>query len=148
MHTDNKILISAILILGIAVLSFNLGSFSGNVGYNVDCEQATAYATPRFVEGGQKIRVTVLSTENEGTYEGVYNEAKVYRLEGTYERKVSFASQNICQNGQYRCDETVFDIQTFPITKSKTWEPGNYVVRIKDVCSDDFTVEAPFMIKK
>jgi len=148
LKTDNKILISAILIMGIAVLSFNLGSFSGNVGYTVECEQTTAYASPRFVEAGEKIRVRVLPTENKGLYDGVYNQAKVLRFEGSYERVIiNSVSQNICQNGQYRCDETSFDIQTLPLSRSRSWEPGNYVVRIKDVCADDFVVKAPFTIK-
>ena len=36
MHPDNKILISAVLILGIALVSFNIGGFTGQISKK-DC---------------------------------------------------------------------------------------------------------------
>ncbi len=147
MNNDNKVIMSALLILGISLFSFNIGTFTGKAGYRGDCKQSDAKIDDNILEAGDKIRVTV-SSPSKGAFEGVYNQAKVYRVTGNGEERVGGVTlTNICENSQYKCYSTQFDIQTISLDQNPIWRPGRYVVKIKDVCADDFVVEAPFIIK-
>lgn len=151
MHPDNKILISALLILGIALFSLKLDVFTGKEVFNVNCDQSAAYVSNDEIKAGEKIKVIVLPTPNKGIYEGIYSDAEVYKVEGKVEKRVGLAPSltNICENSKNRCYGAQFDIQT--LSKSDAWKPGNYLVKVKDVCATKNNinggfVEAPFKI--
>ena len=78
MHQDNKILISAILILGIALFSFNFGGLTGRVGAgNVDCQPISVSATKSDV--WVNMRIDIPSNAPSTSYNGIEDQEVIVR---------------------------------------------------------------------
>lgn len=143
MQQENKILLSAILILGIAMLSSSFLSLTGNVA---NCAKSNAVASPNEINSGET--VTIKASGGDGFYE----EARVYkrgldRNGKVRDSRISQAIMGAC-GGKYRCKEGEFIIQTFSSDVNNAWISNqDYVVKLKDVCTGDFTIEAPFRIR-
>lgn len=143
MQQENKILLSAILILGIAMLSSSFLSLTGNVA---NCAKSIAVASPSEINGGETVTIKVSGEE------GFYEEARVYKrnLDRNYKVHDSKISQTIMGacGGEYKCKKGEFTIQTFSPEVNNVWISNqDYVVKLKDVCTGDFTIEAPFRIR-
>ncbi|MEK6952909.1 MAG: hypothetical protein AABX29_07895 [Nanoarchaeota archaeon] len=143
MQQENKILLSAILVLGVAMLSSSFLNLTGNL---VNCKESIAVASPKEIDGGDVVTIAVSNGE------GVYEEAKVFmrsfdRNGIARDSKISYTTRDVC-DGEYKCKEAMFKIQTFPAEGSNIWvDNQDYVVKLKDVCTGDFTIEAPFRIR-
>lgn len=141
MQQENKILLSAILVLGVAMLSYSFLNLTGNI---VNCKESTATVFPNEINLGES------ATVNVGGGEGFYEEARVYkrnldRNSKAVDSKIGATFRGAC-NGEYRCKEGSFKVQTYSL--SDVWEDNqDYVVKLKDVCTGDFTIEAPFGIR-
>jgi len=143
MQQESKILLSAILVLGVAMLS---SSFLSLTGKSVICTESTAVAFPDEITGGEAINIKV------GGGNGFYEEARVFmrnldRNGMARDSKISYTTRDAC-GGEYKCKDGEFTIQTFSPDVSDIWVSNQYyVVKLKDVCTQEFTIEAPFRIR-
>jgi len=143
MQQENKILLSAILVLGVAMLSSSFLNLTGKI---INCKESIAVASPKEIDGGEVVTITVSNGD------GVYEEARVFmrnfdRNGIARDSKISYTTRDVC-DGEYKCEEAMFNIQTFSADGSKIWIANqDYVVKLKDVCTGDFTIEAPFRIR-
>ncbi|MBI2498634.1 hypothetical protein HYV88_00155 [Candidatus Woesearchaeota archaeon] len=141
MQQENKILLSAVLVLGVAMLSSSFLNLTGNI---VNCKESIATAIPNEINLGDSVTVNV------GSGKGFYEEARVYKRNldrngKAVDSKISVTMRNIC-GGEYKCKSGSSKIQTY--SQSDVWESNqDYVIKLKDVCTGDFTIEAPFRIR-
>lgn len=143
MQQESKILLSAVLVLGVAMLSSSFLNLTGNI---VNCKESVAVASPSEINGGESISIEV------GGGDGFYEEARVFmrnfdRNGLARDSKISYTTRDVC-GGEYKCKETKFRIQTYSPEVSGIWvSDQDYVVKLKDVCTQEFTIEAPFRIR-
>ena len=143
MQHENKVILSAILVLGVAMLSFSFLNFTGNT---VNCVESSAVAHPSIINSGEIVTVEVKGGE------GFYEEVRVFRRSldrngNIVDNRISFTAKDAC-GGKYKCDDASFKIQTLPGDQSKIWVDGqDYVVKLKDVCTQEFTIETEFRIR-
>ena len=127
METDNKILISAVLIIGIAIFaSFLNTGLSGRA--TSDCEPPSAIATPKSGPAGSEFMISV-----SGYYS---NPVDITRCSDgsiveTFTRTCidDGTSNTVCKNGG---EATV---KTLSRDVSTVWQDGFYCVRVRDLCS-------------
>ena len=88
MHQDNKVLITAVIILGIGLISFNFGTISGKVGAgNVECQPISVQAE----KNGPYINMRIYIPPNRaGTnYNGIDPQHQDIRISGPSGEKIA-----------------------------------------------------------
>ncbi len=130
MENESKILLGAILIIVIAIFSFN-SSITGFGMKNV--YTSTIKISPKVVLNNDKIFITVYPGP-----EGANNNLNFYNAEDDLRK----SSIELC-GGDYKCmDET-----TVSYWIPNGWKPGVYHVKVYDYDRKDFIIE-DFTIKR
>ena len=116
MHQDNKILISAVLILGVALVAFNFGGLSGRASYSdiTDCQPLEISASIQ----GNKLTVTL--TESEGGLRGTdYNGLEApYKVDLRRDNGAKFRQQNIPRLNVQELDKTGYTQFSFVLSET------------------------------
>ena len=152
MERDNKILISAVLIIGIALFA----SFSDNISGKAikrECSLSTAIVSPAIIHPGDTFRID-FSSSSESNAGADYNgiELPIYLNRAPFgvscengERVDSFRKLDGC-NGN-NCDSGSLTVKTFQKEVSGTWLPGEYCVTAIDRCTQERRIFTIFTIQ-
>ncbi|MEK6952906.1 MAG: hypothetical protein AABX29_07880 [Nanoarchaeota archaeon] len=128
MERESKIILGAIIIILIAIFSFNLGI----TGFSVK-EFSNINISPKVLTSGSMILITVYPG-----LEGVNNNLNFYNAEDDLRK----ASIELCE-GDYKCSEETTISHWVP----DGWKPGVYYVKVYDYNRKDFIME-DFTIKR
>lgn len=146
MHHDNKILISAILILGIALVSLNLFGISGNIGTNVQCEKSWATVSPTVGKAGDNFNIQFYSSPDKAgvNYNGIAMPIKINQ--GSNGPVIAnYVRIDGCQGST--CDGGSITLNTASRSRNTVWQDNTYYVSAIDRCTNDREILTSFTIK-
>ncbi len=120
MEKDHKILISAILIIGIAIFASSLNDgISGRV--SASCTEPSAVVSPNVIAAGESVKIDVKGY----FYSPVDIIAEDGRLIETITRPCKPTGGYVCDNGGS------FEIKTLGRESSNLWQDGTYCIKAK-----------------
>ncbi|MEK6934248.1 MAG: hypothetical protein AABW46_00035 [Nanoarchaeota archaeon] len=123
MNRESKILIGAVIIIIIAIFSFN----SGITSFSVKESSGSIIISPKSVSAGENIIVTVIPG-----FEGVNNKVSFYNAEDDLRKD----SVELCK-GSFRCEKE----SSINYWVSNSWDPGVYYVKVYDYNRKGFIIE-------
>ena len=153
MERDNKILVSAILIISIALFASSLPLGISGKAVKRDCSLSVATVSPSVIYPGDTLRID-FSSSSEATPGADYNgiELPVYLNRAppgisceNGERVDSFRKLDGC-NGN-TCDAGSITVKTFSKEVSGTWLPGQYCVTAIDRCTQERRIFTTFNLQ-